>query len=405
MPKPAKTSASASRAPASQQEIPGVSIGGVERDEELTNALFAEFGQEDDRPERPAKGAKPQKPKPAADPEGDDPADEDGDPEGNDDPNAGETAEERRARLQQGEGESDEDYAARLEAEGVDPAELAETEEERQERLQQGEGESDEDYAARLAAEGVDPTEVEPVKPKVPKNLQKRFGELTTQLKEKDAEIARLKAGSQAAAAERTYSSVEEEVRGASTPEALAKLQQRFEYWEEQAIANPDGLELPGVNGGQPVTYTAEQMKGILLNARRALRAIPAQERFIEQLAAQDAAAFKAFPAYRDANSPLSKAYASIVERAPGLVRSVPDLRLFVADALRGRAIRLAGKGGRADLPGRPAVTRGAQPPVTRQPSRGAAPRGRAEEYKAKLARAEETGSEEDLAAALESRL
>jgi len=405
----AKTSAPAAGAPASQQENSAANNPGtIEQDQAFTDDLLAELG---DAPARPKKKTTA----PADEGEDDDaPEAGAGADEDDDSPEAGaagegegddqETDEERLTRLGQQEGESDEDYATRLQEEGVDAGEIAgEIEAARQAELQQQEGESDEDYAARLEAEGVDIADVKAVTPKVPKNLQKRFDELTGKIHKLTAENDRLKAA--APAQVRAPSTIEEEVQAARTPEELNTLQARYEAWEEFALQHPDGHEIPGKDGGEPTVYTAEQTRAILVNMRRALRAIPAQTRAIEQVKAQDAAAHKAFPAYDNPDSPVSKAYDAIVQRAPALARMVPDLKLFVADAMRGRELRT--KGIKSGLPGKPAVRVQAPPPGGRgAPIRGKSPVGDAKvQARVKsMARVEKTGSVDDLASVLEDR-
>ena len=400
----AKPSAPAAGAPASQQEnSAAINTGTIEQDQGFTDALLAELG---DAPARPKKKSTTPE---GDEPEGDEP--EGANPEGaapeGDEPeaNAQETDGERLTRLGQQENESDEDYAARLETEGVDATEIAaEIEEARQLTLQQQEGESDEDYATRLEAEGVNPADVKTIEPKVPKNLQKRFDELTGKIHKLTAENERLKTATPAQT--RAPSSIEEEVQQARTIEQLDQLQARYEAWEEFALQHPDGHEIPGKDGGEPTVYTAEQSRAILVNMRRALRAIPAQVRAIEAVQAQDIAAHKAFPAYANPDSPMSKAYDAIVQRAPALVRAMPDLKLFVADALRGRELRT--KGIKPGLPGKPAVRVQAPPPGGRgAPLRGKPPGGdaKAQQQARSLARVEKTGSVNDLASVLEGRL
>ena len=389
----AKPSAPASGAPASQRanEDP-ISSGTIQPSGSLTDFLREQLDHDGDAPARPAKTTtKPAAPASAGDDEDDtaspaSPADAD---------DQAATPDDARA---QREGESEAEHEARLA--DLDAAEAQDQADARA----QLEDESDADYEARLAElDAADATAAE-AKDKVSPALQKRFGELTGRIKAQEAEIARLKAATPAPAA-RPASSMEEAVQSAATEEELTAAQTRFEDWEEFALSHPDGYEQPGKDGAEPVVYTPEQMRTLLIQARRALRGIPKQAAFIAQSKAADTEAHKAFPAYNDPDSPLAKAYADIVQRAPGLARSVPDLKLFVADALRGRALRTKGASAPA-LPGRPVVRPAPQPPA----SRGAPMRSvrtvatQSQQRLVSRAKAEQTGSFDDLTAAIESK-
>lgn len=298
-----------------------------------------------------------------------------------------------------------EEKGQRSEARGqkpeADETETAETATEGTEETEAETAEATEGEGETTETEGDEPAaEVEETEPKVSPTLQKRFNELTQARKEAEAEVVRLKAAANA----KPPGSIELEVAAVNTADDLSALEARYQAWEDFAMANPDGVEIPARNGGEPVVYSAEQIRGLLMNMRRGLRAIPGRTRFIEQKVARDAEAHKAYPAFEDADSPLSKAYEATLQRHPSL-SAVPDLKLLIADAARGRAQRL--KPGQVQLAGKPVVRAAALPPSGRgAPARGAAmPMDKARQQADLRARVEKTGSHDDLEALLETKL
>ncbi len=345
----------------------------------LTDLLREELGEEPERPEetkapsqkprRPAKDARD------ADQEDDESLDDESEPEASD---ADDESEEETAPSAADSTEETES------TEGETAGETEETDE------------TDEESE-----------ELDENSPKVPKALQKRFHKLTSERRELRAQVADLERQLSAKPAA-TATSFEAQVQAVRSPSELERLRTQFEQWEELAISNPEGLQIPGKDGAEATTYSAEQMRALLVNTRRALRAMPARERFLEEKKAKDTEALRAYPAYQDPDSSLAKAYAAVVERAPGLEAAVPDLKLFVADALRGRALRT--KAAKTDsLPGRP-IAREKTPPSggrSSAPARATTPVAselRSRRATEALARVEKSGHVDDLAEALEAR-
>lgn len=373
----AKTSAPTTRAPASQRgdsaviDNPGDPIVKTS----LTDLLREELGEEPERPEEnkiPSKKTRtPAQAARDADPEDDESLDDESEPEA--------SAEDA---------ESEEDTAPDAE--------------DSTEETENTEGETEETEETDEESEELDENS-----PKVPKALQKRFHKLTSERNELRAQVTDLErqlSAKPAAAA----TSFEAQVQAVRSPSELERLRTQFEQWEELAISNPEGLQIPGKDGAEATTYSAEQMRALLVNTRRALRAMPARERFLEEKKAKDTEALRAYPAYQDPDSSLAKAYAAVVERAPGLEAAVPDLKLFVADALRGRALRT--KAAKTDsLPGRP-IAREKTPPSggrSSAPARATTPVAselRSRRANEALARVEKSGHVDDLAEALEAR-
>jgi hypothetical protein len=374
----AKTSAAAPSAPASQRENQGAPItpgAPIEKNESLTDLLRAELN---DEPERSTDTettttttTRPVRKTAVATEEGADTAAED------------EAETEEGAEEVSTEGEETTETED-TETEGEETAEGEETEE------QSEESETEE---ADAAADGEAP-DLKGVSP----GLRKRFKQLTDRVKAAEAERDQVKQQLSARPAA-PAGSLEERVRRADTPEQLDQMQQNLEQWEEFALSNPEGAELPGKDGAT-ITYSQEQIRGILIDVRRAMRAVPTQRGQLEAAKAQDAEARKAYPDYANPDSAVSKEYAALVAAHPSLPRLVPSLRLLVADAARGRALRA--KSAPPVRPGKPIVRSGVPPVVTRvAPTRGQAPQSaqqKAQRLTAARARAEEHGGADAVA-------
>lgn len=322
---------------------------------------------------------------------GTDEADDEGDelsPEGEE----SENAEESDSADDENDSDSDEE-----EAEGSE-----ETEEE-------GEPESEEDTEG--AEEGAEEEEAGRPSPA----LQKRFNKLSAQNRELRTRLAAAEA--RVARPAQPLSSIEAEVAAATSLEDIAALEEKLARLEDWATAHAGGLELPAEReGGEPRTLTPQHMQQTLLNARRGQRLLAKQAEVVKATEAQrqqfDAYAAEQWPDYEDEGSELSVTYANVIRAVPEL-RRLPNLRVIVADAVAGQKLRqekLKQAKAATAKPGKP-VAKPAKPPTAmpaaaaRKPASDSVATSKKQKQAAALKRAEQTGSEEDIALAIEAGL
>ncbi len=245
----------------------------------------------------------------------------------------------------------------------------------------------------------------------LPAGLKKELFNLREEIRQ-----LRAQATTAPAATARAQLPAEAEVLQASSPAELAALRQKFEELEDLATAHADGYEVPGKKeGDEPTIYTREQMAQIRVNARKALRLIPARAQSLQVTLQHEAAAHQFYTGFNDPESDESRAAQFIVQTVPEL-RRLPSWKQIIGDAIVGERLRLAkasaaaapnAKNGQT-LPGKPAATAVRRPPATvpgaphRAPS---APPPRAQQIKNARVRASKTGSEADVASLLELSL
>jgi hypothetical protein len=250
----------------------------------------------------------------------------------------------------------------------------------------------------------------------VPKWAEKRFAELTRQIKERDREITGLKQAAPAGTPPRAPLGLEAEILQASTPEQLGALRQRFDELEDLALANPDGLEIPGKReGDEPAIYTREQMSQLRINARRAIRLLPEREQQIKVGQQYERAAHEAYPGFDNPESEEAQSAAYLLQVVPEL-RRYPAWKQLVGDALVTERARLAKAKASATanktvagkpLAGKPVVKAAARPPaVPGKPSRApVVPLPKAQQLTKARERLARSGSEADVANLLELTL
>ena len=314
-----------------------------------------------------------------------------------------ESADEEQGEESESEGDESEteESEEEEESEGAEGEESTEGEEESESEDEQGEGDED--------AEGKDKGKKKPSP-----GLQRRFSELTAEnrtLKEK-LEAAEAKAARPA----RAPSTVEAEVEAVETAEDLQALEDKYAELEEWATVNEDGLEIPPAKeGDEPKVISAQQMRQTLLNVRKGQRLLKKREESVKatetKRAEFSAYAAEVYPDYKDEDSELSNVYASVLKRVPEL-RRLPNIKVIIADAYAGQKLRVdqAKKAaGDKARPGKPIVKTKKLPPVmpspgVRKPASSSA-QSKKQKISAAIARAERTGSEEDIALAIEAGL
>ena len=318
------------------------------------------------------------------------------------------------------------DETAEVDAEAEASADEAEGGDADSEDAESAEGDEPDAEAADTEAEGETSDEDE-----VPAWAKKRFSELTSARKAVEGELATAKAqvqqlqaqlqngGSAAGGAHGggKPSTIEAEVMAARTPQDLAALAERYQELEELALTHPEGYEEADPKGGEGRIYSQDQMRSLLVQARRGLRLLPQRGQFLQERARFDAIAIEKYPELKNPESELRKAFAVAVQRAPEIVDRLPDVALIIADAIRGQKARIAeeaaaaktAKAGLVQRPGRPVAPKpGAAktpPVIAGAPVRtGFVKTGKQEKLKKLHSRLEQTGSEEDVARLLEAR-
>lgn len=216
-----------------------------------------------------------------------------------------------------------------------------------------------------------------------------------------------------ATAAAAPAGSYEEQVASVDSLAGLEAVRARMEQLEDLGLSYPDGMPMSDGKGGvlkdaegNDRHYTPEQMRAVLLGARRALRTVPTRAAFLGERIREDKAAATAYPDYAKEDSPLSVGYAEFVRQHPALARSRADLKTWFADAERGKRLRIkaAAQPG-AGLPGRAIVRGDAAPSATARRVPAAAPLKSTDKATklAALAAKAESGNPEDMEAYLEA--
>lgn len=226
--------------------------------------------------------------------------------------------------------------------------------------------------AASGAAEG---TETEPQEPgdeppasepeegaesdtdKVPEKAQRAFeariGELTAKRKE---------AETRATTAEQRIAALEQELAEAKapratspadlatgvpglddldTPEAVQAREQQVQNSKYWALQHLDGATVADGKGGE-IEITAEQARAILANAERALAALPARRKFLEERAAHSTAARQVYPWLYDTANATAQAELKRIRRdlSAKRVADLPEFDLILGDAIVGQSVR-----------------------------------------------------------------
>lgn len=162
----------------------------------------------------------------------------------------------------------------------------------------------------------------------------KRIVDLRTQLQERESALT----AAQAQLQQRAPASV---APTANDPfadvETEADLETRMRGWHElrqKALRNPKGFQLP--NGDkEPIEIDEQRAAEIVAESEHILmQAAPQRRAFLQQRAQIEAQAATVYPWLKDKNSPQTMQVEALVRQWPQL-RSVPGIRLFIADALQ----------------------------------------------------------------------
>ena len=257
----------------------------------------------------------------------------------------GAIAEELGIRAGSGErGAESEELGAGSEPEKAEPGEAAGDESETDESRQDGDEEAAED-SAEESEDGEDKAEEESEDEAKPDKIQKRIDKLVAQRHEVENQLKAIEA-------EREELRKQVEAKPATIvvdPEnplsqfgdveslrgALAKAQEVLDWAEE----NREGGEIK--TGDEAKFYDAEAVKTIRANAKAALRAGPAQEKFLHERAATVAEARTVYPELFKSGSPEQAAMVAALKQFPFMAR-VPGLELMVGDAFTGMKLRQA---------------------------------------------------------------
>jgi hypothetical protein len=272
-----------------------------------------------------------------------------------DDEDAGEeSADERLERLQQGEGEDDEEYEARLEEEGLTREDVEALDEEDDD---DGDDEEGDDELAGDNAELL----------KELRALRKKVDGLESRRDSGEGGDNDFRGGGSIRAGR-----FGEAILQAGSPRDLDAVEERLQQVEDWALDNEGGV-VEEKDGEEVVKYSKAQVRGVLRDARAGLRAVEGRRSFFASQARMDADAVKAYPDLGDEDSGLARGVEAVLRARPALAREVPDIRLFLADAIAGRRARLAAaKGGKRI--GKPSVRQGA---IGQKPPSGGARAGR----------------------------
>lgn len=107
------------------------------------------------------------------------------------------------------------------------------------------------------------------------------------------------------------------------------------------ARMNPDGGELPDGKGGK-IEKTAEEVRSILADTEEMLEEhVPARQRYIANRRTFDQQAEQSYAWLKDTKSPAAIAHAALMRQYAPLLRSIPEARLVMADALVGASMRV----------------------------------------------------------------
>lgn len=175
----------------------------------------------------------------------------------------------------------------------------------------------------------------------------------------KPEELAKLKTDLDAANAEKTRLETELKQKGPQTAVSVAQMHPVFTLdagqlaqrerecmdFERWAMEHWDGVEETAAEGDKPaqpaVPASVVRKRYSELQQERQTW-IPRARAVLEQQRQQDALAFAAYPALKDAKSAESQLVETILKRAPGLAAIFPNARMIIADAIEGERARMA---------------------------------------------------------------
>lgn len=286
-----------------------------------------------------------------------------------------ETPEARTTRLQQAEGESDDDYEARLDAEGLTrddvPAAAEPTEDEKKAAAQKARDEAD---LKKLP---------EPVRKTVQAIIEKRIGRITaktaaerdetaSRITDLEAQLAEAQAAAEGKPAQATVIGTVHPLLLDPSEKAIADYEAGVEKFEDWLIQNEDGYEPTEAELAQGFkAATRVQIRQRLREVQRERTKLVTDARAaLTARTSSEAEAKKLLPALFDAKSPDYQAARSLLREQPELKR-FPDYQLRLAEILLGRkalaALRTAAVKPKTATP---------PPRASRAPGGGSAARG-----------------------------
>lgn len=244
-------------------------------------------------------------------------------------------------------------------------------------------------------------------KGELPRGVQKRIDKLTAQKKaiaeEKDAEIANLRVqvdgllekSEKGETPSGRSPDPENPYRHLKTAEEIRREELQAETVLDWCDFNPDGCVMAEGDGERE--YTAEEVRDIRINARKALsRQLPEQKQWVNSYHAVEGYADNAFPWWKDKTTSEYQAAVQVTKVFPEVMR-FSDYKINIGDMIEGRKLRLdretqKAKGNKKTAP----------PKAPEQPSAPAAEPAPVNESTARSASARKafsnTGSIDDLA-------
>lgn len=209
---------------------------------------------------------------------------------------------------------------------------------------------------------------------------------------------------------------IQDRVLLAGSVDELDALAAEFGTLQDRCIEFPDGFEVPALRAGdEPRVISPEEVRSLLVKANRIMREIPVRARELEVQSASDQRAKELFPGYDDPNGLENRVYNQLTSLAPQL-RRLPNLRLFIGDAVAHERVRSGAAKKPADLkrgpdgkplPGAAVVRKLAPPPVPAAPTRAASSAASTSlaQQKALWAKQTKEGGVDNLAMIVESML
>lgn len=292
------------------------------------------------------------------------------------------------------DGETDEEETEEeSEADGED--EESESEESEEEETT----EEDDDETEETEEESEESEEEEEKLPRSVTKLQKRVRKLTQRAKSAEEkvqtlepEITRLQGELSEAKAPVIAPTDEDPMADLKTETAVNDRVSKAKMIRRWCLQNPEGGEVEGANG--KIELTPAQVRERLMYAEDLIEAAPKRVAHLQETAKFDAFAKTAYPALFQSGSQESKVVETFITQCPEITR-LPNWRLIVGDALLGGSVRLQ------KTKQKPVEKVKTAPRVAVKPSAAKpAPAGKVSATKNR-AKFYETGSQEDLAAAI----
>lgn len=293
------------------------------------------------------------------------------------------------------DGETDDEETEEVaEAEGDEEAEESDDGEPEEEEEAEENDESEEEAEEEESEEEKLPRSVT--------KLQKRVAKLTQRAKSaeeavqtKDSEIARLQGELSEAKAPVITPTEEDPMADLRTETAVNDRVSKAKMIRRWCLQNPEGGEVDGANG--KIELTPAQVRERLMWAEDLIEAAPKRVAHLQETAKFDAFAKTAYPALFQSGSQESKVVETFIAQCPEIMR-LPNWRLIVGDALLGGSVRLQKTKQKPTAAKVKTAPRVAVKPSAAKP----APAGRVSAVKNR-AKFYETGSRDDLAAAIEN--